>query len=323
MSDPLVSVLIITYNQEKMIGKAIESVLEQKMDFPFELVVGEDCSTDRTREIVAAYQKKHPEIIRMITSDKNVGMMENDRRTFRAARGKYVACCEGDDYWCDPNKLQKQVAVMEADPAISMCFHNVFFRYNNRNRMEKQFKWRFRNRFYPASSVICVGGKFNKPVSVLIRREDYVDLPDWYYEAPSGDWALNLISAFNGKIFYLNDVMAVYRVNVSNSWSDVMYHNPELYKKHLFQAMKTRKMANKASNDQYRKFFGRRIGNDILWLTVFGFLTDEEFKFLQNEYFCLLAPAKKKVILSFRKIRIEKLIAFLRKVKHIIWTKRN
>lgn len=110
---PLVSVKMITYNHEPYIAQAIEGVLMQETEFPIELIIGEDCSTDRTREIVFEYQKKHPNIIRVITSDHNIGATKNSCRTERACRGKYVAFCEGDDYWHNPKKLQKQVDFLE------------------------------------------------------------------------------------------------------------------------------------------------------------------------------------------------------------------
>lgn len=117
---PLVSVKMITYNHEPYIAQAIEGVLEQETDFPFELVIGEDCSTDRTREIVLEYQKKHPDIIRVITSDKNVGVNKNSKRVYKVCRGKYIAFCEGDDYWHHPQKLQKQVDYLEAHPECGL-----------------------------------------------------------------------------------------------------------------------------------------------------------------------------------------------------------
>ena len=95
---PLVSVHMITFNHEPYIARAIEGVLMQETDFPIELVIGEDCSTDGTREIVLEYQKKHPETIRVITSARNVGPNVNELRTDKACRGRYVAYCEGDDY---------------------------------------------------------------------------------------------------------------------------------------------------------------------------------------------------------------------------------
>jgi glycosyltransferase involved in cell wall biosynthesis len=123
---PLVSVKMITYNHEPYIAQAIEGVLiMQETDFPIELVIGEDCSNDRTRDIVLDYQKKYPEIIRVITSDKNVGANKNSKRTFKACRGKYLAFCEGDDYWHHPQKLQKQVDYLEAHPEVGLVHSDV------------------------------------------------------------------------------------------------------------------------------------------------------------------------------------------------------
>ncbi len=116
MKEPLVSVFMVTYNHEPYIAQAIEGVLQQETSFPFELVIGEDCSTDGTREIVFDYQKKYPDTIRVITSDKNVGACKNGLRTEKACRGKYIAFCDGDDYWHHPRKLQKQIEFLETHP---------------------------------------------------------------------------------------------------------------------------------------------------------------------------------------------------------------
>ena len=122
MPEPLVSVGMITYNHRPYIVKAIEGVLQQKTHFPFELVIGEDCSTDGTREIVFEYQKKYTEIIRVVTSDANVGGRENELRTMKACRGKYWAFCEGDDYWQSPEKLQKQADYLESHPDCGLVY---------------------------------------------------------------------------------------------------------------------------------------------------------------------------------------------------------
>ena len=118
--NPLVSVHMITYNHEPYIAQAIEGVLMQQASFPFELIIGEDCSTDRTREIALEYQKKHSDTIRVITGAHNVGASANELRTDAACRGKYVAYCEGDDYWHHPLKLQKQVDYLEKHPEVGL-----------------------------------------------------------------------------------------------------------------------------------------------------------------------------------------------------------
>ena len=120
MAHPLVSVHIITYNHKPYIAQAIEGALQQRTSFPFEIVIGEDCSTDGTREIVFAYQKRYPKAIRVVTSDHNVGAFANSSRVHAACSGKYIAYCDGDDWWHHSRKLQKQVDYLEAHPKVGL-----------------------------------------------------------------------------------------------------------------------------------------------------------------------------------------------------------
>ncbi|BBO81312.1 hypothetical protein DSCO28_18780 [Desulfosarcina ovata subsp. sediminis] len=113
MNNPLISVLMITYNHESFIAKAIESVLMQETNYSFELIIGEDCSTDNTHKIVLDYAQRYPDCIKVVTSEKNVGFVKNAYRTFLECRGKYIAFCEGDDYWNNSTKLQKQIDYLE------------------------------------------------------------------------------------------------------------------------------------------------------------------------------------------------------------------
>ena len=135
--NPLVSVPMITYNHERWIGQAIEGILSQKTDFSIELVIGEDCSTDRTREIVMKYQQKHPAIIRVITSDQNIGAKKNIQRTFQACRGKYLAVCEGDDYWHHPQKIQLQCDCLESHPEIGLVTTDYDAYHQSRNTLKR------------------------------------------------------------------------------------------------------------------------------------------------------------------------------------------
>lgn len=118
---PVVSVYMATYNHELFISKAIEGVLAQQVEFPIELVIGEDCSKDRTGEIVRRYQRERPDVIRIITGTENVGMIANENRCIAKCRGKYIAFCEGDDFWHHPQKLRMQVAIMERSPDVTLC----------------------------------------------------------------------------------------------------------------------------------------------------------------------------------------------------------
>jgi len=120
-----VSVCIITYNHENFITEAIEGALLQKLNFPYEIVIGEDYSTDGTREIIRDYQKKYPDKIKLFLNKKNLGAVENFIRTLSHCHGKYVALCEGDDYWVDPSKLQKQVDFLETNSDYSVCYQDA------------------------------------------------------------------------------------------------------------------------------------------------------------------------------------------------------
>src|ERR1700733_14979577 len=120
-----VSVFMITYNHEKYVEQAIKSIVTQKVNFDFELVIGEDFSTDNTLAICKKYSARYPDIIKLLPSDKNHGLMGNAVRTLNACTGKYIAMCEGDDYWCDPYKLQKQVDFLETNSDYTICFSKV------------------------------------------------------------------------------------------------------------------------------------------------------------------------------------------------------
>jgi glycosyltransferase involved in cell wall biosynthesis len=139
MKTPIVSVVIITYNHEKYIRQCLEGVLMQKTDFPIEVIVGEDCSTDNTRSIIKEFEAKYPDVMRPIYHETNVGGARNAYEfCYAQIKGKYVATCEGDDYWTDPNKLQKQVDFLEQHPEIVMCFHPIHKVDQNGNILRRQ-----------------------------------------------------------------------------------------------------------------------------------------------------------------------------------------
>lgn len=141
-NDIVVSIGMIAYNHEQFIEQALDSILSQSVDFKFEIVIGEDCSTDNTRKICLTYQEKYPEKIKLLLPDVNVGMTTNFVNTLLACEGKYTAFCEGDDYWTDPYKLQKQVDFLENNPTYNLCSHR--FRIYD----EESKKW-FDDRLYP------------------------------------------------------------------------------------------------------------------------------------------------------------------------------
>lgn len=122
---PVVSVLVLTYNQKAYIRQALDSVLRQKVDFPYEILIGDDASTDGTGEIVREYAKRRPDIVRAFIREQNLGGTKNAYDLLERARGTYIANCEGDDYWVDTGKLQRQVEFLQKNPRYSACTHAV------------------------------------------------------------------------------------------------------------------------------------------------------------------------------------------------------
>lgn len=131
---PLLSVVTVTYNHELYIARMIEGVLAQRVDFPMEFIIADDCSTDGTLAVCEKYREANPDLIRIISGPLNLGAVANERRAVEAARGKYIATCEGDDWWTDPMKLQKQVDFLELHPEFSVCFHRYRKYVSSENR---------------------------------------------------------------------------------------------------------------------------------------------------------------------------------------------
>ena len=210
MNKPLLSILSITYNHEEFIAQAIESWLMQETDFDIEIVIGEDCSTDNTFEIINMYKEKYPELIHIITSERNVGMQNNFLRTLKACTGRYIAICEGDDYWTDSQKLQKQVDFLEMNMNYNMCFHNI--------KIYKQYDKVFVNDYItkPVAQVttihdLSITNYIHTPSVVF--RNNLGELPQWFDKVPYIDYSLHLLNSLKGNLYKLNDNMGVYRVH--------------------------------------------------------------------------------------------------------------
>lgn len=220
----LVSVNCITYNHEDYIAQAIEGFLNQKTNFEFEILIGEDCSTDQTLKIVEEYRALNPHKIRLITSDRNVGAMNNSYRLLEASKGKYIALCEGDDYWTDPYKLQKQVDYMEGNPDCTFCFHNGTVINAKTDQQEREvIPWMGSNRkyyygknhSYDAGKLALLG--YIPTASFLFPKELLRNLPDWCATSVVGDNVIKLITTSHGYAYYIDEVMCAYRFGVRGS----------------------------------------------------------------------------------------------------------
>ena len=206
-----VSVLMITYNHEKFIAQAIESVLMQQADFHYELVIGEDCSTDRTRKIVSDCQRRHPDKIRLLLNKKNLGMIHNFVKTLQNCDGKYIALLEGDDYWTDPLKLQKQVNFLDNNPEFVICFHRTDFLDQESGKIIHGGLGPPISKPYYTVDDLFQHCNFMPTCSVVFKNNLFSTFPDWYYEVGVGDFPLHILNASHGEIGFIDESMTVYR----------------------------------------------------------------------------------------------------------------
>lgn len=230
---PELSIVMIAYNMERFIEQAIDSVLMQEVDFDYELVIGEDCSTDRTREIVKRYADRHPGVIRAVFRESNLGMNRNFMETLGEARGRFIALLDSDDYWTTPHKLQRQVDFLRSRPDLSIVFHNALVVYEDGTQphafhMAQPHHLISHHIPKPVSTIAdLAGGNFMQTCSVMFRAGLYDELPEWYLEMPTFDWPLHLLNSEHGDIGYIDDVMGAYRVHAAGFWS----MNMALYRK--------------------------------------------------------------------------------------------
>ncbi len=214
---PKVSVAMVAYNQEKYIADAIQSVLMQETSFPYELVIGEDRSSDRTREIVLDFARQNADRVRLVLSDQNRGAWENFRQTLHACRGRYIALLDGDDYWTDPRKLQIQSDFLDAHDDFALCFHNARKLYESGQRPPTLCLPDDPGRTVSISDLLA--RNFIPTCSVMVRNGRMGDLPDWTRTLGVGDWPFHVLNALHGKIAYLPDVMGVFRIHDAGLWS--------------------------------------------------------------------------------------------------------
>ncbi|MET4106919.1 glycosyltransferase [Hymenobacter sp. UYP22] len=215
---PTVSVCCITYNHERFLAQAIESVLMQETSFTVELIIGEDCSTDSTRQIALDFQRRYPDRIRLLLPETNLGVMGNFLGTLQACTGTYIALLEGDDYWTNPHKLQRQVDILESHPDCNTCIHDAEEFMDDNSIPPLLFSQKFSHILSATEHEFTQGdiarhGWFIPTASMLFRRSALFPIPAWVKEAFSGDYSLHLLLTRTGKVYYLPEVMSRYRLH--------------------------------------------------------------------------------------------------------------
>jgi glycosyltransferase involved in cell wall biosynthesis len=214
------SVAMITYNQEQFIGQAIDSVLAQKVNFDFEIVIGEDCSTDGTREIVRDFHRRYPDRIALILRPLNIGAMRNMESILAACRGQYLTILEGDDYWTSADKLQKQVDFLDTHPECALCCHRVKFLNETGSAEFDVFPPRVAG---PYTIEDLLKWNFVMTCSAVMRRDLMHGFPSELSEMIVGDWARSAWVARHGTIELMDETMAAYRVHAGSMWSSLPF----------------------------------------------------------------------------------------------------
>jgi glycosyltransferase involved in cell wall biosynthesis len=217
------SVAILTYRHGPFLARTLDAALEQRLSVPWEIVIAEDCSPDDTRAVAERYAAAHPDRIRLLPSERNLGAALNSERLLAACRGKYVAMCEGDDYWTHPEKLARQVAILEADPTVALVHHRVsaFESGTDRELFELPHTCDRHSRMNLATAM---HGMSFGTCSIVLRRDA---LPQWDEASRKlliGDWPTVALALRRGDAVYLDECWARYRVHPGGLHSTTEEH---------------------------------------------------------------------------------------------------
>jgi len=223
MITPLVSVCVQTYQHVRFIRECLDGILMQQTDFSFEILLGEDCSTDGTREICVEYAEKYPEKIRLFLHSRDTNISINGKpsgrfnfiNNLRNATGKYIALCEGDDFWTSPHKLQDQVNFLEKNTEVSLCHHDMQVIKNGVEILEYRIA---ENK--DVTTLLDLGREnYIYTSSAVFRNYFQTEFPKIFYQVSTGDYLLFLTVAENGDIKYLNEKMGIYHIHEGGVWS--------------------------------------------------------------------------------------------------------
>lgn len=211
------SICCITYNQAEFIRQSLDSFLEQRTDFSFEIVVGDDASTDSTPEILKEYAEKHPQLIRLLLRKENIGMVANFVDTIKSCKGQYIALCEGDDYWIYNGKLQQQVEYLDSHPEFSICFHKARIEFSG----VTPYEFPDINRDTPGRTGFSdlIKGNFIHTPTCVFRNGQFGQYPEAFLTLGMGDWPLHLLNTLSGDAGFFDQEWAVYRVSAKGLWS--------------------------------------------------------------------------------------------------------
>ena len=211
-----VSVIVHTYNHEKFIRQTLDSILCQEVNFQYEVIVGDDASPDSTPQIIQEYQSKFPDIIKPLLHPKNLGGYgkNNTLATLAICKGQYIAAMDGDDYWINPLKLQKQVDFLDNNPDFVACFHNALIHFEDGSAPDMYVNDKSQRAITTIEDLVGEDEVWYMATSsVMFRNGIMKEYPKWFHESKSGDIPRYILLGKHGKFFYINELMSVYRKN--------------------------------------------------------------------------------------------------------------
>ncbi len=261
---PLVSVCVQTYQHAKYIKECLDSILMQETNFNFEILLGEDESTDGTREICIEYAQKYPEKIRLFLHKRENVIYISGQPTGRfnvlynlkETQGKYIALCEGDDYWTDPLKLQKQVDFLKSNNDYKLCFHRSYLLKGDEKEI---FKIPENKSSFKIVDLIN-NNNFIATCSVVFKKPDNFQIPEWFFNLPFADIALYYLIVQEDKMYCLPEFMSFYRIHENGLWSGSSeLNNLRRYVKFFNQLMPALSPGLKKAAIRKRKLFVKRM----------------------------------------------------------------
>lgn len=258
-NDIVISIICNTYNHEKYIYKALEGFVMQEIDVPFEVLIHDDASTDGTAEIIREFEKKYPTIIKPIYEVENQYSKHDGslkRIQYGRVRGKYVAFCEGDDYWIDPLKLQKQFNILELHPEIDICAHAAFIEIDG--EISGVVEPSKSDMIFGTNEVIAGGGGFVASSSLMYRSYLNKNEPE-FRKMLSLDYTCQIHGALKGGMLYLSEKMSVYRLRAEGSWTRTMGNDLTAYEKHMNRVNDMLICLDAYTNDLYHTTIEKRI----------------------------------------------------------------
>lgn len=229
MDDVLVSISCLTYNHEQFIEQCIDGFLTQRTNFAFEILIHDDASPDSTQNILKEYENKYPDKFRIIYRSENIhsqGYRSLNRFNYERARGKYIAICEGDDFWIDSNKLQKQVDFLEQNPDYSMCFHDAIKLDETNNIINRFCPYR---RDCDLTIHDAIHNWYVPTASIVVRKEIILNYKSSIPQIYSEDYSIILKCIHAGRVRYINRLMSVYRLNSSETSMSSAMKNKNIF----------------------------------------------------------------------------------------------